>query len=434
MGFNFFSNQQNAALSPPMKQKTLLKASKIVIKREIMSSAKLESSWNDTNKEAVGLSARGDTNFVHWVVKVLHNLKQNQSFHKTKSEGKNETNNKKIALVIEGGEMRGCITGGMVCGINYLGLRDCVDVVYGSSASIIIWAYFITGQLPWFSPEVYYNQLTMAGKSFINTNRLLLALGLGLLNPKLLRDVLFRQNAGKPLLNLDFLLQTTMQEQKPLNWESFVKQQEPQPLKIIGSCLKREGLLVMSYDDKNFESPKELSKCIYASALLPGIADPMVNMLVDKDNANKKPKFVLKNNFKDKSYKRLADALVYNPIPYKVAMEDGATHMIVLRSKPNDRDVIGKGRNLGEKLVWSLFFLRKNKLPQIYQRLMKQLHKKLYTKNVLELNKALTIDNSASKLRPTLTVVIPGTIKEVPCLEVGRKAIFEGVWDGFARA
>ena len=420
------------------KQQTSLNAGKNdVVKREITSSAELESCWNnaDADNEAAALSARGDTqiigspdhpSFVHPVVKVLHERrKRNQSAADSKDK------NQKIALVIEGGGMRGCVTGGMVCAIDYLGLRDCVDVVYGSSAGSVIGAYFITGQLPWFGPEVYYDQLTTAGKSFIDTGRLLRALGLGLLNPKLFKDVLFRRNAGKPLLNLDFLLQKSMQQQKPLNWESFVGRQEVQPLKIIASGLKKEDLVVMSYQDKDFESLVELSKCMHASALLPGIAGPMANLLVDEDP--QKPKFVLKNNLKDQSYEPLADALVYAPIPYEVAMQEGATHMIVLRSKPDGGDVIGKGGSFGEKLVWSRFFLRKNKLSNIYERLTKQLHKKLYAKNVLELNEA-AIESPESKLPPTLTVAIPETIKEVPRLEVGREAIFEGVRDGFARA
>lgn len=347
---------------------------------------------------------------------------------------------KKIALIIEGGGMRGCVTAGMVCAIDYLGLRDCVDIVYGSSAGSIIGAYFVTGQLPWFGPEVYYDQLTTAGKSFIDTGRLLRALGLGMLNPKLVKDVLFRRNSGKPLLNLDFLLDTTMQNSKPLNWETFVERQKGvQPLKIIASGLKREEPLVMSYQDKHFESIEELAKCMHASALLPGIAGPVVNLLVDPeqklDNKSGKeaPKFVLRNNFKDDRYEPLADALVYAPMPYDVALAEGATHMIVLRSKPDGGDVIGKGKSIGEKLVWSRFFLRKNKLPKIYKRLTKQLHKKLYAKNVLELNEAAK-ESPSSRLPPTLTVAIPGSIAEVPRLEVGREAIFEGVRDGFARA
>jgi predicted acylesterase/phospholipase RssA len=348
---------------------------------------------------------------------------------------------KKIALVIEGGGMRGCVTAGMVCAIDYLGLRDSVDIVYGSSAGSIIGAYFVTGQLPWFGPEVYYDQLTTAGTSFIDTNRLFRALGLGLLNPKLLKDVLFRRNSGKPLLDLDFLLQVTMQRTKPLNWKTFVDRQQPgaQPLKIVASGLKSEKPLVMTYKDKHFESLEELAECMHASALLPGIAGPVANMRTTKSDS--KPKFVFRNNCRDEDYEPLADALVYAPIPYEVALQEGATHMIILRSKPDGGDVIGKGGSLGEKLVWSRFFLRKNKLPKIYDRLTKQLHKKLYAKNVLELNEAAaegssetSSSSSSSSLPPTLTVAIPESIAEVPRLEVGRQAIFEGVRDGFARA
>ena len=40
----------------------------------------------------------------------------------------------RVALVIEGGAMRGVVSGGMVTGLEALGLRDAFDAVYGSSA------------------------------------------------------------------------------------------------------------------------------------------------------------------------------------------------------------------------------------------------------------------------------------------------------------
>ncbi len=46
-----------------------------------------------------------------------------------------------VALVVEGGGMRGCVTAGMVAAIHYLGLEDTIDVVYGSSAGTVIGAY-----------------------------------------------------------------------------------------------------------------------------------------------------------------------------------------------------------------------------------------------------------------------------------------------------
>jgi hypothetical protein len=98
----------------------------------------------------------------------------------------------RVALAVEGGGMRGCVTAGMVTAIHYLGLEDTIDVVYGSSAGTVIGAYFITRQLPWFGPELYYDALTMAGDKFINTKRFLRAVGLGLLDPRLTKDVRVR--------------------------------------------------------------------------------------------------------------------------------------------------------------------------------------------------------------------------------------------------
>ncbi len=42
------------------------------------------------------------------------------------------TDGHRIALVVEGGAMRGVVSGGMVAGLEALGLRDAFDVVYGS--------------------------------------------------------------------------------------------------------------------------------------------------------------------------------------------------------------------------------------------------------------------------------------------------------------
>ena len=109
-------------------------------KREITSSIELESCWDDANNEAASLSARGDTqiigspnhpDFVHPVVRVLHDRKRKLQSSKEDPNAYSKDDKKKIALVIEGGGMRGCVTAGMVCAIDYLGLRDCVDIVYG---------------------------------------------------------------------------------------------------------------------------------------------------------------------------------------------------------------------------------------------------------------------------------------------------------------
>jgi len=54
--------------------------------------------------------------------------------------------NMKIALCIEGGGMRGCVAAGSSAAINFLGLNDAIDVVYGSSVGSMIGCYFVSKQ------------------------------------------------------------------------------------------------------------------------------------------------------------------------------------------------------------------------------------------------------------------------------------------------
>ena len=370
--------------------------------------------------------------FIHPVLNVLHERKRRML---QQGDSNNSTDpEQKIALVIEGGGMRGCVTAGMVAALHYLGLRDCFDVVYGSSAGSIIGAYFIAGQLPWFGPELYYDKLPTAGKSFIDTGRLLRALGLGLLNPRLVRDVVTRRNSEKPVLNLDFLLKETLQNSKRLDWNTFEERQASgkQPLKIMASAMKRERFIVMDYEHGHFSSLEELAQCMHASCLLPGITGPAMNIRIN-GNSTDETKFVLCNNLQDENFEPLADSLIYAPIPFTAAMQEGATHIVVLRSKPDGGDVIGKGGSIGERLTWKRFLLKKNKLPNIFRYLCQQRHKRLYSRSVLALNEASRPDNE-SPLPPTLTVALSEEHSEIARLESRREEIFEGVRHGFARA
>lgn len=93
----------------------------------------------------------------------LHPVVRNMYARKRdNAQGWNRTDGRKIALAIEGGGMRGCVAAGMVTAIWHLGLQDSIDTVYGSSAGSLVGAYFITGQLPYFGTEVYYDVLTTA--------------------------------------------------------------------------------------------------------------------------------------------------------------------------------------------------------------------------------------------------------------------------------
>lgn len=390
------------------------------------------------------LDVRGDTqiigdvnrpDYVHPVARILHERKRNAAESTSESSNK-RSDGAKIALAIEGGGMRGCVSAGMICAIHHLNLTSSFDVVYGSSAGSIVGSYLITGQLPWFGPEVYYDRLTTAGKDFIDTRRLLRALGFGLLDPRLYKDVLTRPKHGKPVLNLPFLLKTTMQETKPLDWGKLVEMQKKIPLKVVVSDLKAEKSLALDMEGGYFNSLSELTDCMHASCLLPGIAGPVMNL--DRRAIGKRSplrKYVLGDNVKGSEYRPMADALIYEPLPFRSALADGATHVVVVRSRPDGVDVTGKG-SVFENLIFRRFFLRKNRLPRIFHRMKRQLHKGQYAKDVLRLNKEAYSerhyrDTSSPHL---LAVAAPPGSPEVTRLETGREAIFEGLRRGFARA
>ena len=321
----------------------------------------------------------------------------------------------------------------MICALGYLNMTSAFDVYYGSSAGTIVGAYAITDQLQWQGPEVYYDSLTTAGRTFIDTRRLMRAIGFGLVDPRLYKDVLLRPENGKPVLNLNYLLKTTMQDRKPLDWDTFVERQKVQPLKVVASGLKSEKAVVMEMSKGHFTTLSEMAECMHASCLLPGIAGPLMNL---NTNAaiNNGPKMLLGNNVQIEGYEPLADALVYEPLPYRSALKENCTHAVVIRSRPDGTDVTGKS-SFFEKLIFRRFFLRKNSLPHILEYFRKHLHKKLYAEDIIRLNEAAksTRDPYDTSDPHLLTVAAPPGSPEVTRLEVGREAIFSGFRRGFAR-
>src|SRR4051794_41350966 len=53
----------------------------------------------------------------------------------------------RIALVVEGGGMRGAVSGGMALGLEELGLADAFDAAYGSSAGALNAMWLVSGRV-----------------------------------------------------------------------------------------------------------------------------------------------------------------------------------------------------------------------------------------------------------------------------------------------
>ena len=399
-------------------------------KGEIDYDTLLSSLYVEGDTQMIG--SKDDLDYVHPVAQLLYERKNANS---KPCEGP-RPDGCRIALSIEGGGMRGCVSAGMVSAVSYLNLTDTFDVIYGSSAGSIIGSYLNTRQLPWFGPEVYYDQLTTAGRQFINTRRLLRTLGFGLLDPRLLKDVFWRREGGKPVLNLNYLLIKTLQQTKPLDWEKFVEMQKVQPVKVMASNLKEEKAIILSLENGSFQTLEELGTCMHASCLLPGLAGAVMNMNMTAIALNQTgQKLVVGNNQNHDDLQPLADSLLFQPLPFHAAVEEGATHVVTIRSRPDGVDVSGKS-SFFEKLILRRFFLRKNKLANMFKYMRSHFHKKVYSRDVLILNKYANSKRDYKDLSEPhiLTLALPPGSPEVGKLETSREEIFAGVRRGFARA
>jgi predicted patatin/cPLA2 family phospholipase len=82
--------------------------------------------------------------------------------------GDRQPDGRKLALVIEGGAMRGAALGGGVVALEQLGMTGIFDEVYATSAGAIVGGYFLSGQAD-LGITIYFDDLTTG--RFINPFR-----------------------------------------------------------------------------------------------------------------------------------------------------------------------------------------------------------------------------------------------------------------------
>ena len=394
------------------------------------------------------LDVRGDTygvlgvpGKIHPVLKALYARRNDKSM-----PGQRGAHDKmKIALAIEGGGMRGCVAAGMATALWHLGLDDSIDIVYGSSAGTLVGAYFISKQLPYNGPEIYYDVLTSAGEEFIDAQSILRSCGLGLFDLRLQSLVsLFRDRMGKPVLNLDYLLTTIVQKIKPLDWATFWSKQESnaQPLKIVASGLLSKKAVVLSAANDNFKTASELAHCMKASMLLPGVTGEVIRLKGEQALGSNIEttwwrEFPRDSRAEDGEFIRgsepMSDALVFEPLPYRSALNENCTHIIVLRTRADDISVTMKMSKM-EQMIMSRWFGRKLGLPHMVSWMHNQYHKLVYAEDILILNEASRDMDSSSSKPKLFCLALPKGIPEVKRLETSRSVIFNSVRQGFAAA
>jgi predicted patatin/cPLA2 family phospholipase len=98
-----------------------------------------------------------------------------------------------LALVIEGGGMRGVVSAGMVAALEARNLTNCFDSIHGSSAGACAGAYFLAGQAG-LGARIYYEDIN--NRHFID---------------------LWGPCRGRPVMNTHFLIDHVMRMIKPLD-------------------------------------------------------------------------------------------------------------------------------------------------------------------------------------------------------------------------
>ena len=187
----------------------------------------------------------------------------------------------RVALAIEGGGMRGVISAGMALELHERGLVPAFDAVYGASAGAITGAWLLSsrpqGLLGW--TETAY------AKTLIRRSALL---------------------RGRPAVDIRALIEELYQTTFPMDFAS-----------VLASPVEYHPLATDvttgdSTDLRPFISnPAELRLALRASAAMPLLAGPPVTF----------------------AGRRFYDAGVSESVPYRTALAQGATHILVLRSR-----------------------------------------------------------------------------------------------------
>jgi predicted patatin/cPLA2 family phospholipase len=188
----------------------------------------------------------------------------------------------RIALVVEGGGMRGSVSGGMALALEELGLATAFDAAYGSSAGCLNAMWLVSGRVrdgipTWTDPELVHQ--------LIDRRRLL---------------------RGGPVVDVRRLVEERYEILSPGLFDAVLSARtELHP--IATEVASGEAVDLHS----TIRDEPSLRLALRASATLPLLAGPPIAI----------------------DGRRYLDAGLSAAIPFRAALTDGATHVLVLRSR-----------------------------------------------------------------------------------------------------
>ena len=194
--------------------------------------------------------------------------------------------------------------------------------------------------------------------------------------------------------------------------------------------------------------------CLESSMLVPGAAGKPVKLLRSKHRAE-----VAESGLETMT-SHCFDAFCYEPIPFRSAVENGATHVLALRSRPDGCFLETKPYTY-EKLVAPVYF-RLNGLPRVGEFFEKSGSQYRYVEDVLTLDEGLAfgvsnaslpvkvppteilfgthydediiVDPNAWKSAHLLPIICKANTPELPSLTQEKEEVVQAVREGFVAA
>lgn len=195
--------------------------------------------------------------------------------------------------------MRGVVSAGMLKVLAEYVPPTAFDDVYGSSAGALNGAFFIAGQAE-AVPSIYSEQLTRP--EFFSLRHLV---------------------HGRPMMSLQYLVDVVLETITPLDWERVLT--SPVRLHPIAASVDR----FEAVDLQGARTREELKARLVAAATMPLIAGPPLKV----------------------GDERFWDTSLYESIAARRAAAEGATHLLVLRTR--DREGVRNPPGFVERALFS---------------------------------------------------------------------------------
>ena len=192
------------------------------------------------------------------------------------------TDGRRVALVIEGGAMRGVVSAGMASALDQLKLRDAFDEVHGASAGAFNGAFFMAGQAAYMT-SLYWRGF--GDPRFVSLRRALRGQG--------------------PAFDMDYVVDGIWARGRPLRIDVLLESATEL------HCTATDADTAAIVDLANLRSTEEVRCALRASARLPWLAGQPVAF----------------------RGRRLLDATLAEAIPVQAALQT-ATDVLVLQTRP----------------------------------------------------------------------------------------------------